>query len=81
MENHGLDYEAISEMHSRLNSRAALPRISSDLEQFPRSQRVQEPLQNIFATYIDCYLKYITQYARATVRGGKLSRFSFSTGH
>lgn len=74
MNNHGLRYGDIAEMHLRLNSRDAIPKISSDLPQFPKSQRVQAPLQSIFGTYIDCYFTFITQYAQASDRARELRR-------
>lgn len=71
MNSHGLRYEDISKIHLKLNSRDAIPKISSDLPQFPRSQRVQAPLQTIFGTYIDCYLTFVSQYAQTSERGCK----------
>lgn len=75
MENHGLRYSDISDVHLKLNNRDAIPKISSDLPQYPRSQKVQAPLQNIFRIYIDCYLTFITQYAQTSDRGRELTRF------
>lgn len=38
-----------------------LPLFSSDLSQFPRNVRIQEPLLQIFEMYIRCYIALINQ--------------------
>lgn len=70
--NRELSYSEISEMYPKLNNRDAIPKISSDLPQFPRSVRVQEPLQHIFDTYIDCYYGLINHYTQADNLDGKM---------
>lgn len=67
----GINYASLSDLHLKLNSRDAIPTISSDLPQFPRDPSVQKPLQNIFRTYIDCYFVFVRQYAQAADRDGE----------
>lgn len=68
--NHELRFHDFANLYLKLNSKY-IPKISSELPQFPRNERVQAPLRRIFETYIDCYLTFITQYAQAGDRDGK----------
>lgn len=62
---HEIPYSEVSTIALKLNDSKAIPEISSDLPQFPRSERVQAPLQAIFSIYINCYFVLIEQYAQA----------------
>lgn len=67
---HELRYRDFSDLYDKLNTER-IPKISSEIPQCSRSQKVQAPLQRIFETYIACYLTFITQYARASDGDGK----------
>lgn len=51
-----------------------IPKITLEVPQFPRDEKVQAPLQRMFGTYIGCYLTFITQYAQARDKNGKKNR-------
>lgn len=68
--NHELRFHDFANLYLKLNS-PQIPKISSELQQFPEDERVQAPLRRIFQTYIDCYLTFITLYAEAGDKDGE----------